>query len=59
VPFSDLSDINAEDLDLTLKFMVKRRQVCVQNGQVALFWHRHMMMPIMTNRHVRSLHAAI
>lgn len=59
VPSSDLSNIDADDLHLTLKFMVERRQVCVQNGQVALFWHRHMMMPLMTNRHDRPFLAAI
>lgn len=48
VPVSILSDIEADDLEITMQCMVARRQICVRNGQVALFWHRHMIsLPMM------------
>lgn len=43
---ADLDDLDADDLSVTLKFMVKRRQICVRDGHVALFWHRHAIPPI-------------
>jgi len=43
VPLSTLSNIESDDLDHTMKLMVARRQICVRNGQAALFWHRHMI----------------
>lgn len=43
VPLSILSAIAADDLEVTMQCMVTRRQICVRNGQAALFWHRHMI----------------
>lgn len=43
VALSVLSDIEADDLEDTMQWMVGRRQICVRNGQVALFWHRHLI----------------
>ena len=45
ISIADLDDINSDDLAITLKFMVERRQICVQDGHVVLFWHRHTIPP--------------
>ena len=43
VALSALFDIEADDLEVAMQCMVARRQICVRNGQAALFWHRHMI----------------
>lgn len=39
----DLGRVDQDDLALTLKFMVARRQVCMRAGWVSLYWHRHLI----------------
>lgn len=40
-----LDEAHGDDLALTLKFMVARRQICMKAGWVSLYWHRHMIAP--------------
>lgn len=48
ISLADLDDINSDDLAITLKFMLERRQIYVRHGHVALFWHRHTIPPLPT-----------
>lgn len=38
-----LEDIDDDGLDGALSLMAMRRQVCMRNQQISLFWHRHMI----------------
>ncbi|HUD93409.1 hypothetical protein [Sphingobium sp.] len=42
----DLGGVDQDDLALTLKFMVARRQICMQAGWISLYWHRHQIRGI-------------
>ena len=43
VLLSTLGDIGDDDLERMLTIMAARRQICVRDRQVSLFWHRHMI----------------
>jgi hypothetical protein len=48
----ELTGADPDEVELTLKFMVARRQICRKAGQISLFWHRHMIFapPVVVTR---------
>ncbi|WP_223177741.1 hypothetical protein [Sphingobium sp. KCTC 72723] len=43
IPLPELAEVSDEAFHQTIAVMEARRQICVRDQQVALFWHRHMI----------------